>query len=255
MEYGGSLALNPPVPEDEDNILAALKRSDRVSSIHLTVTKSLMEKLSSIEEPFPKLEDLVLLFQDYMGPGLPGALRRGQSLRRLHSTGIGFPASLQERSSRDLVDIQLHNVVVRDAYLSPEALANALSRMAQLRSLSLYLHSSASHPDMGILPLSAGEKRVVFPALTHLKFRGTSWFFHRFMVRIDPPLLGDIEITFNGSRFVVANLCEFIDRIEIQKSPRRAEVLFSGNAVSISFTQPGAPWRPELRISLRPSNW
>lgn len=66
VEYGGSTALYPSTLEDEDNILAALKQADRVSSIHLTVTASLLEKLSPIEEPFSKLEDLVLLYQDPM---------------------------------------------------------------------------------------------------------------------------------------------------------------------------------------------
>ena len=39
MEYGGSPALDPPAPEDEDNIMAAIKQSDRVSHISLTVTR------------------------------------------------------------------------------------------------------------------------------------------------------------------------------------------------------------------------
>jgi hypothetical protein len=64
VEYRGSPTLNPPAPEDEDNIVAALERSDRVSSISLTVTNSLLEKLSAIERPFSELEDLFLLSQD-----------------------------------------------------------------------------------------------------------------------------------------------------------------------------------------------
>ncbi|KAI9449833.1 hypothetical protein BJY52DRAFT_1359383 [Lactarius psammicola] len=256
LEYGGSPALDPPASEDEDNILAALNRSDRVSSIHLTVTASLLAKLSSIK-PFSKLEDLVLLYEDYMELGLPSAFRWGPRLRRLHSTGIGFPAPLQQLSySGNLVDIQLHNVV-GDAYLSPEALSNALSGMTQLRSLSLHLYSSNPGQYYGngmpVPPLSL--ERIVLPALTHLKFRGIGEFFDRFMTRIDPPLLGDIEIMFNGRPFVVSNLCEFVDRIEMQKSHSRAEVLFSDHAISISFTQPGSPMRPKLRISLSPSNW
>ena len=41
VQYGGSPALDPPAPEDEDDIMAALKQSDRVRSISLTVTSSL----------------------------------------------------------------------------------------------------------------------------------------------------------------------------------------------------------------------
>jgi hypothetical protein len=47
-------------PEDEDNVVAALKHSDRVSSIGLTITSSLLKKLSAIEMPFLELEELVL---------------------------------------------------------------------------------------------------------------------------------------------------------------------------------------------------
>ena len=255
VEYGGSLALDPPTSDDEENIVAALKQSDRVNSIHLTFTKALMAKLCSIEEPFSKLEHLALLSPDGIQLTLPSTFQWGPRLRTLHSTGIAFPTLSQLLySSRDLVDIQLHNIV-SDANLSPEALANALSRMTQLRSLSLHFRSSASQHDIGTLPSSAGGKRLVFPALSHLKFRGTSGFFNRFIVRIDPPLLRDIKITFNGRLILVSKLREFIDRIEMQKLHRRAEVIFSEYAISISFTQPGATIPPKLRISMKPSKW
>ena len=57
---GGLPALSPPTHEDEDNIMAALKQSDRVISISLTVTASLLEKLSTIEGAFSELQDLLL---------------------------------------------------------------------------------------------------------------------------------------------------------------------------------------------------
>ncbi|KAI9450235.1 hypothetical protein BJY52DRAFT_1192001 [Lactarius psammicola] len=43
VEYGGFLGLDPPAPEDEDNIMAALKQIDRINSIRLTVTKPTLE--------------------------------------------------------------------------------------------------------------------------------------------------------------------------------------------------------------------
>jgi hypothetical protein len=251
VEYGGSPALDPPADEDEDNILAALRWSDRITSIHLTVTMSLLAKLSSIGEPFPNLENLVLLYEDCMEQGLPSAFRWGPRIRRLHSTGISFPSPLQQlSSSRDIVDIQLHNVV-DTAYLSPEAVGYALFGMTQLQSLSLQFYSSNPGNDRS-MPLWSRD-RAFLPALTHLKFRGVGEFFDRFVARIDPPLLRDIEITLKGRPFVVSNLYEFIDRIGVQKSHTRAEILFSQHGISISFTQPGAPIRPRLRISFAPS--
>ena len=47
-------------------MIAVLKQSDRVSSITLTVTTSLLDKLYTIERPFLELEDLTLLSRDSM---------------------------------------------------------------------------------------------------------------------------------------------------------------------------------------------
>ncbi|KAN0125444.1 hypothetical protein V8E53_015484 [Lactarius tabidus] len=240
IQYGGPPALDPPSPEDEDNILDALKHSDRVHSIYLTVTKPLLTKLSSIETSFSELEDLVLLYPDYTEITLPSAFRWGTRLRTLHLTAVSLPTLLQHlSSSRNLVDIQLHNIA-NTAYHSPEALANALSWVTQLRSLSLHLRSSASHPEnIGILPSSSNGKRVAFPTLSHLNFQGTCTFFDRFVVGIDSPRLGNIEITFNQPTFFVSKLCEFIERIEMQMTHHRADILFSDLSVSISFIKPG----------------
>ncbi|KAI9440284.1 hypothetical protein BJY52DRAFT_1217141 [Lactarius psammicola] len=50
-------------------------------------------------------------------------------------------------------------------------------------------------------------------------------------------------------------LRRFIDQIEMQKSHRRADIVFSGRAVSITFTQPEAHARLTLQISCEQSNW
>ncbi|KAH9056999.1 hypothetical protein EDB87DRAFT_1145594 [Lactarius vividus] len=75
VRYGGSPELCPPAPKDEENITAALKQSGRVISINLTVTKSLLKKLTAIERPFSQLEDLVLLSRDSVPLTLPSAFR------------------------------------------------------------------------------------------------------------------------------------------------------------------------------------
>ena len=43
--------LDPPAPRDEENVMAALKQFDRVGSISLTVTDTLLKHLSKISEP------------------------------------------------------------------------------------------------------------------------------------------------------------------------------------------------------------
>ncbi len=225
--------------------MAALKQSDRVSSIHLTITESLLEKLPSIEGTFSELEDLVLLSEGSGWLTLPSTFRWGPRLRSLHLTRITFPAPLQLLfSSRNLVDLQLHEVLC-PWYFSPEALTNALSVMAQLRSLSFHFLSSANC--INVPPLSG--KRVVLPALTRLDFRGFDAYLGCLVARIDAPLLGDIEITyFDDPISDVPKLCGFIDRIEMQKSHRQAYILSSERAISISLTQRGTPTRLKLQV-------
>ncbi|KAH9046557.1 hypothetical protein EDB84DRAFT_1558266 [Lactarius hengduanensis] len=222
--YGGSLAHDPPAPEDrdEDNIMVALKYSARVSSMtHLAVTRSLREAFNAIEAPFSELEDLVLLSQD--------------------GGRLTLPNTFRPPAPRCFEALQL----------SLDALGDALSGMTQLRALSLHFLPIANF--VGATSPSRG--RVVLPAIIRLDFRGMSEYFEGLVVRMYAPRLGDIEITFFDELiFDVPNLRNFINRIKMQKSHSRADVLFSGHTISISFTQPGTPTRSELRISHEPLN-
>ncbi|KAH9042832.1 hypothetical protein EDB84DRAFT_1472611 [Lactarius hengduanensis] len=255
VHYGGSPTLDPPTPEDEDNIVAALKRSDRVCSINLTISTSLLTKLLAIEKPFSTLEELVLRSLDNVQLTLPSTLTWGTRLRTIHSTRIAFPALPQLlSSSENLVNLRLHEIP-SSGYLSPKALANALSGTTQLQSLSLHFLSPSSLPShVGISPLPGG--RVVLPALSRFKFQGTSEYLNDLVTRIDAPRLGDIEVRFfNQLIFHISQLCCFIDRIEMQKSHRRADILSSERAISITFTQPEAHARLTLQISCDQLDW
>ena len=245
VQYGGSPALDSPAPEDEDNIMAALKRSDRVTSIGLTVTRPLLKKLSTIESPFLELEDLVLLSQDSVSLTLPNNFWCGPRLRRLHSTRIAFPSHLQLLlSSRNLVDLQLHEALNPWHFL-PRELTNALSGMVQLRSLSLHFLSTPGYR----APLPPPGELVVLPALTRFNFRGNSQYSEGLVARIDAPRLGDIEVTFvHEIIFELTALSAFINRIEIHKSYRRVDILPSEHEISIALTQPGAPTCLRFRL-------
>ena len=249
VEYGGSPTLDPPVPEDEDNIIAALKQSDRVVSISLTVTTSLIEKLSAIEKPFSELQDLVLLSRDGEPLTLPRTFRCGQRLRRLHSTGIGFPALLMSlySSSFTLLDLQLH-----DAFLPwefpPVILKNVLSEMTQLRSLSLRFSSVANYH---YPPPRYGE-RVILPVLTRVNYRGSMEYLEVIVAMIDAPSLEDIEITSDNPFLALPEFKSFIHRIEMYRSHRVAHTLSSKPTISISLTQPGAPTRLNLQVFYKP---
>ena len=253
VHYGGTVP-DPPAPEDDDNIVAALKHSDRVSSIGLTITSSLLKKLSAIEMPFLELEELVLRSMASVQLALPHTLQWGTRLRRLHSTRIAFPVlPVLLSASTGLVDLRLHEIP-KVGYFSPEALANALSEMTQLDTLSLHFLSFPSRNRIG-LPPQSGE-RIVLPALTCLKYRGTSKYLDCLVARIDAPCLGGIDITFFFQPTMDASqLGRFMERIETLMPLRQAEIEFSELAISISFVPQEGPTQLELRISCEHLDW
>ena len=254
VEYGGLPTLDPPVLEDEDNIIAALKHSDRVISISLTVTRSLMAKLSAIEKPFSQLENLVLLSQDGFPLILPITFRWGQCLRRLHSTGVEFSAHLQplylgssQGSSTNLIDLQLHGASLHWE-ISPIILKNVLSETTQLRSLSLHLRFTTNY----YFPLPPYGERAVLPALTHLNFQGSMAYLEGILVIIDAPSLEDIDITSDNPFLALPKFKDFVDRIEMHGSHIGAHILSSSPTISISLTQPGAPACLKLQALCKP---
>ena len=255
VRYGGMPNLNPPALDDDDNIIAALKQSDRVSSIRLTVTNSLLKKLSAISEPLSELEDLSLLSFDIVQPTLPSTFRWGPLLHTLHSTGIAFPSFPRLISpSQGLMDLQLQQIP-SSGYFPPEAFADALSGMTHLRTLSLHFISIPPRRNFLRLPPQSGE-RIVLPALTHLKYRGTSKYLDSFVARIDAPHLGEIDIIFFFQPTMDASqLGIFIQRIEMQTSLSRAKVETSTHAISISFTDSGASTPLRLQISCKRLDW
>ena len=248
VEYGGSPGLDPPAPEDENDIMAVFKRSERVNSISLTITSSLLEKLSAIKTPFSELEHLVLLSRDTSGSSprltVPSAFGWSTRLRTLHLTRVTFFALPQLLySSRSLVDLQLYKVF-NPWLFSPEALTDALSGMDQLRSLSLHFIPITDY--IGVS--QPFGKRVILPSLTHLNFGGITKYLEDFMTGIDPPRLRDIGITFvDGFISDDSQVIRYIDRIRMHHSYRQAQMLSSENAISISFIQP----EPYTRIKFQ----
>jgi hypothetical protein len=236
LQYGGAPNLDPPAPEDNDNIIAALKQSDRVRSISLTVTGSLVDKLSAISEPISGLEELTLFSRDSLDPILPSTFRWGSRLRTLHSTRIAFPLfPALLLPSQDLVDLRLDEIPSA-GYFPPEALANALLGLTLLETLSLHFLSLPSRRNyLAFLPLQGA--RVILPALTCLKYRGTSKYLDSLVARIDAPHLEDIDITFFSQPTMdTSQLGRFIGRIGMQTSLCQADIQTSSRAISISFT-------------------
>ena len=255
VQYGGSSDLIPPPPEDDDNIIAALQQSGRVSSVSLIITNSLHEKLSAISEPLSELEELVLLSQDDVQRTLPNTFQWGPRLRALHSTGIAFPLFLSLLlPCQNLIDLQLHEIPSA-GYFSPEAFANALSATPQLRSLTLHLLSFPRPRSLPGLPPQPGE-RIILPALTNFKYRGTSKYLDNLVARIDAVHLGDIDITlFNQPTMDASQIGRFIERTEMRLSLRKAKVKTSADTISISFANSNTSTPFRLHIACKQLDW
>ena len=143
------------------------------------------------------------------------------------------------------MDLQLHEVL--NPWLSsPEALTDALSGMAQLRSLSLHFLPITGH--LGVSQLF--RKRAVLPALTCLDFRGITNYLEDLVAGLDAPRLGEIEVTFfEESISDLSRLSKFVDQIGSHNAHRQAHILSSSDAISVSFTQPGVPTCINLQVS------
>jgi hypothetical protein len=249
VEYGGSPELNPPAPEDEDNIIIALKQSDRIISISLTVTNRLSEKLCAISKPLSELEDLALLYQESvpLTQILTSVFQCGARLRRLHVNRITYPLFLQLlHSSRNLVDLELFLPWL----FLPQALTNTLSGMTRLQTLSLY---DLLLPTDYVYPPPPSGERVGLPVLSRFSFRGDTGFLESLVAGIDAPRLGHIDVTlFDDAINKLSKLTGFINRIKLHNSHRRADILFSETAISISLTQPGATTYLKFQLVCKP---
>jgi hypothetical protein len=255
VQYGGVPNLHPPATKDHDNIVAALKQYNRIRSIGLTITRSLLENISPFSEPFSELEELALMSHDNVELTLPSNFRWGPLLRTLHSTKIAFPSFPQLLlPCQDLVDLQLHEIPGA-GYFSPEAFAHSMSGLTQLRSLTLHLLSFPRRRSYLDMPPAPGE-RIALPALNQLRYRGTSKYLDNLVARIDAPRLGDIDITFFSQPTMDASqLGRFIERIEMQTPLSQADVQTSADAISISFTSSSTSTRLQLRISCKQLDW
>ena len=254
MNYGGYPMLKPPAPKDDVNIITALKQSNRVRLIHLTLTNSLLEKLSTISEPFSELEELVLLSENKFQLTLPSAFRWGERIRTLHVTGIAIPTLPRLLSSTYLVDIQFHEIPMA-GYFSPQAFVNALTGASHLKSLSLHFLSFPPRRNHVGLPPPGGH-RIVLPALTCFEYRGISKYLDSFVAGIDAPHLRNIDITFFHQPTVDASqLGQFIERIGIKTVLREADIQAAVDAVSISFKTSSTSTRLRLQIPCKQLDW
>jgi len=223
---------------DVDNIVAALKRSDRVCQIMVACTTSQMEKVSAaMQEPFPELTDLWLRPWGEMVPVFPDSFLGGSAprLRSLWLDYIAFPGIARLLpSATGLVTLRLLDIP-HSGYVSPDAMVTGLSALTHLRTLQLRFKSPLSFPAEESRP-PPPQTRFVLP-LGDFYFRGVSEYLEDFLAAIDAPVLNYLEISFfNQIDFNTPQLVQFLRRTPSLKVFEKAGIAFGGGAVGVKLS-------------------
>ena len=185
-------------PRRVDNLMAGLERSDRVCQIDFRGDDKLtMESiLAAMRQPFPELTDLVIaMFFDTMTA--PDSFLGGSAprLRKLHLCGIPFPGLPKLLlSANHLVDLQLRSIPY-SGYISPEAMATALSALTSLQLFSLMFLFTPSLPNWARRP--SPLTRSLLPVLEKLKFGGATEYLDDLVAHIDVPRLSSLDVAFS----------------------------------------------------------
>ncbi|KAH8982476.1 hypothetical protein EDB86DRAFT_3086141 [Lactarius hatsudake] len=216
------------VPEDEGNVVAALRYPDRIYEINLTVTRSLLAKsFVLLRAPFPALERLRLRSQDTMRSLiLPTAFLGGAAprLRDIHLDSTAFPMLPQVLlSAHELVSLRLDDIP-NSGYISPEFFATGLSVTTRLE----YLKISFLPPILQRNTASSTRAHAVLPALTDFQFRGDVDYLENLVTKIDAPALERFTVTlFEQSTFNIPQLSKFIGRTRTLRSPHQTSIELS----------------------------
>ena len=238
MHYGGFPESKPPSPEDEENLVTALREPDRISELWLTITGSLSDQLlTEMRKAMPLLESLRLMAQGMHELLLPDKFLGASAphLSDISLYGIAFPMLPKLLvSSGDLTSLELCDIPM-SGNISPKAIVLGLSAMTQLKSLSLnfgiwmsHFHVSKSRP--------RPQGRTVLPALTNLKYTGITEYLEAFASIVDTPLLELIDLRFfNRVSFEIPQLSRFITRTNQLGLPTYVKIAMSGSGFSVTL--------------------
>ena len=241
-----------------DNTVVALRRSSYILKIDLWGSSgpASEEVLAAMQHPFPEITHLRL--GAYDAPVVPDSFLGGSAprLQYLHLERIPFPGLPKLLSSAiHLVELHLHRIP-QSGYLSPEVMVTCLSALTSLERLSLGFQSPQSYPNRESRR-PPPPKRSIFPALTHLQFRGVSEYLDDFVAQIKTLRLSNLHIIFfNQIDFDARQLAQFIKRTPKLNVPDEAHVIFHHEMVMIRFLSGGFGHAElHVEISCSGSEW
>jgi hypothetical protein len=222
-----------------ENVMAALERRERIRSIliHRDISGSALEKgISAMLEPFPLLTQCILVSRNnsVSMSMLPETFLGGSApqLETFELRGIPFPTFPSFILSSTQIKHLYFEYIPHSGYISPEVMATSLAALPNLTSLFIGFQSPLSRPvEISPLPLT----RAVFPALTHLSFRGASEYFEAFIARIEGSQPYSLAITFFMDLiFDIPRLHSFLNRT-LAERVNRASMVFTGREIRIIF--------------------
>jgi hypothetical protein len=195
------------------------------------------EILAAMHKPFPVLTDLWLESDDETVSVDPDLFlgRSAPCLRFLQLAYIpfsGLPNLLF--STTHLTDLRLFNIS-HSGYISPEAMVSCFSALTRLETLILEFESPESFP-IREPRRPPPPTRTLLPALARLQFHVVSEYLEDLLVRIDTPVLDDLQISiFRQFTPDTARLAQFINRTPKLKAHNEAHVAFHNSGVHLTL--------------------
>jgi hypothetical protein len=223
-----------------DNVVAALKCSDRVCHIELDISKALEWEIhiAAMQRPFPELTYLKLWLTDKLetvvvpNSFLGGFAPRLEFLRLSSVPFPGLPKLLL--STNHLAILRLHDIP-HSGYFSPDAMVAALSTLTSLELLTLEFESPESCPDLETRRLPPST-RFALPVLKKFDFKGVSEYLEDLLTDIDAPQLKKLRITFfNDVVFDTPQLIQFISRTPISSALENAYIALEDGTARVTF--------------------
>ena len=194
---------NVLTPEDEEGIILALQRRDRVRRIRIRKSFSILQKLViGLDGEFPVLEHLSIDDRPFIRPYIN------------YITNLNFPETFRAPHLRDLVldnfatPIEspklttMGNLVTlwltsipSSGYFHPNILLQRLSLMHRLETLGIHFNSYDPSLESQLLPTPA-MTQVTLPNLHWLFFDGTNTYLEALLPWVSIPLLERLYIRF-----------------------------------------------------------
>ena len=195
-----------PTKKAGDIVTAALKLNHRVTRIRLERTSgSKWETFAPLmEHPFPVLTYLWVqpffpientISRSFLGGSAP-------SLQHLVLIGVPFLALPELLLSTTSLVRLWYDDIPRSGYILPQAMATGLSALTRLESLSLTFPSPHSLQDRPIR-ITHTHTRILFPALSYLRFRGSVEYMEDLVTQIDAPSSGNTYFDSFGNLAII----------------------------------------------------